>query len=262
METTLPRPPLGYQPRPKNDPHVGLRYAFGSAEKARLDALGVIDLLPNCPPNRHQYRAGSCTGQGFSHAVDYVMKQAAKDQLLGFEPYTSSSLAIYAWERMEAGTFLDDLGATLADGIGVLRRRGIPREADWPYDESKLYVIPDVRVSERAREHRLVNSRPLVHDLDEVRHALSIDCPVVAGIPVYEQMFSREAYETGRVADPESGEGIEGWHCVVFYKHDPSENRLYFKNWWQDWGVDNVGSVSEDYFLRRSNELYAIGAVR
>lgn len=253
---------MGYRPRPDSDPHVGLRYGITSSMKARLDALGTIDLLPNCPPNRHQYRAGSCTGQGFGHAAHYVMKQAAKDGLLGFAPFSPSSLAIYAWERMAAGTFYDDAGATLADGVGVLRYQGIPREEDWPYDEAKLFYAPPSRVNENAGKQRLVNSRPLIHDLDEIRHALSTDCPIVAGIPCYDSIFSRATYDTGNVPDPDDGEGIVGWHCVVFYKHDPSTHRLSFKNWWEGWGVDNVGTVSEDYLLRRSNELYALGAIR
>ena len=123
-----PRPPSGYKPRPASDPHVGLRYRLSPSEKARLDALGVIDLLPNAPPNRFQYRAGSCTGQGLGHATYYVMRQAAKDGLLGFEPFSPSSLAIYAWERMAAGTFLNDDGSTIVNGVEVLSSRGVPRE--------------------------------------------------------------------------------------------------------------------------------------
>jgi len=255
-------PPTGYRPRPKNDPHVGLRYELTSVRRQHLDALGVIDLLPNCPPNRFQYRAGSCTGQGFAHAAHYLMLQSSKDGMFKAEPYSPSSLAIYAWERMAAGTFFEDSGATLADGIGVLRYHGIPREEDWPYDETQLFALPPVRVSEMARNHQLVNSRPLVHDVTEIRQALSTDCPVVAGIPVYDEIFSSAVYATGRVPDPASGQGVAGWHCVVFYKHDPSSHRFFFKNWWSNWGVDSVGSVSEDYLIRRSNELYALGAIR
>lgn len=257
-----PRPPSGYKPRPASDPHVGLRYRLSPSEKARLDALGVIDLLPNAPPNRFQYRAGSCTGQGLGHATYYVMRQAAKDGLLGFEPFSPSSLAIYAWERMAAGTFLDDDGSTIVNGVEVLSSRGVPREEDWPYDENKLFTMPSVSVGERAREHVLVNARPLVHSVDDIRHALATDCPVVLGVPCYESFFTPYAYRTGDVADPADGEAIEGWHCIVIYKHDPFEHKFYIKNWWPDWGVDSVGTLSEDYVIRRSNELFAIGAVR
>lgn len=254
------RPPLGYLPRPSDDPHVGVRYSISRSQKTRLDAMGVIDLLPNAPPNRFQYGAGSCTGQGFGHAAHYLMRQAAKDGLLGFEPFSPSSLAIYAWERMRAGTFLEDRGSTLAHGVAVLGSLGVPREEDWPYDEEKLYTMPSPAVAARAQEHVLVNARPLVHDIDEIRHALSTDCPVVIGVPCYDGFF--DAAPTGRVPDPEEGQSIEGWHCVVIYKHDPFEHRGYFKNWWPAWGVDSVGSLSDDYVVRRSNEIFALGTIR
>lgn len=255
------RPAFGYVPRPSEDPHVGLRYAFNTAQKGRLDALGVIDLLPNCPPNRFQDRAGSCTGQGFGHAVHYLLKSAAKDGLMP-EEYSPSSLAIYAWERMAAGTFLEDRGSTLARGVEVLTNEGVPRESDWPYDESKLFVVPDEATARNARRRKLINARPLVHDVDEIRHALSTDCPVIIGAPCYDSIFDPETFATGYVPEPASGDSIAGWHCIVIYKHDPYANRFYFKNWWRGWGVDCVGSFSEDYVIRRTNELYALGAIR
>lgn len=252
---------FGYTPRPAHDPHVGIRYALGTDQKARLNALGVIDLLPKCPPNRFQDRLGSCTGQGFGHASHYLMKQAAADGLLP-DCYSPASLAIYAWERELAGTFGEDSGSTLANGVATVQDKGIPREDDWPYDESRVFVEPSEATVEHAALRKVVNSHPLMHDLDDIRHALSMDCPVVVGIPCYESIFSPETSATGIVPEPEPGESIAGWHCVVVYKHDPFKHQFSFKNWWQGWGIDNVGILSDDYLISRANEMYALGAVR
>lgn len=262
----MKRPPLGYRPRSAADPHRGVSYKLTADQGSVEDARGRVTLFDATTPTRgFQYNAGSCTGQAFAHAIEYVMRAAARDGLLDCEPFKPSALAIYAWERELAGSFYDDVGARLIDGIQVLAERGIPHEEDWPYDEGKLFVRPDARTAERAAADRLVSSRPLLHRLREFRHALLTGCPIVIGIPCYAGrggILTRRAAETGVVEDPESNDSIEGWHAVVVEDHDPQTRTFGLLNSWPDFGDAGRARISEDYVLTLSNESYAIGAVR
>lgn len=257
----MPKPPFGYKPRPASDPHRGKPFNLSSRRLGELLEAGTIELTP-LPQRTYQYRAGSCTGQSLAGALRYVMNAAEKQNILGFEPFQPSALAIYAAERILGRNFDSDDGAHLSDGIQCLKMQGIPRESAWPYDERRLYERPPASVWEAGGVRKLANSRPLIHDVDEIRHALALDCPVVLGVPCYSTFFSSYAYDTGYVGEPGSGDAISGWHAVWIYKHDPVEHRFYFRNSWEDWGPDGCGSMSDDYVTRRANEIWAVGAVR
>lgn len=260
------RVPLGYRPRSATDPHRGVSYKLSAEQASAEDRRGRVTLFDATTPTRgFQYSAGSCTGQAFAHAIEYVMRAAAKDGLLDVEPFKPSALAIYAWERALAGSFYDDIGARLIDGVQVLSERGIPREEDWPYDENRLFVHPDQRVDARAAENRLVSSRPLLHRLREFRHALLTDCPIVIGIPCYAGrggILTARAAETAVIADPEPSDRVEGWHAVALEDHDPETRTFGILNSWPNFGDAGRARISEDYVLTLTNESYAIGAVR
>lgn len=257
----MQKPPFGYRPRPAQDPHKGRAFNLSARQLLKLYETGPIELGP-LPARTYQYRAGSCTGQSLAGALSYVMQSTHREGLLGFEPFQPSPLAIYAAERILARNFDSDDGAHLSDGVQCLSLQGIPRETEWPYDERRLYDRPPSSAWERGGVRRLINKRPLTHDVAEIRYALSLNCPVVLGVPCYSTFFSPFAYETGKVVEPGDGESIDGWHAIWIYKHDPQEHRFYFRNSWEGWGPDGCGSLSEDYVIRRANEIYAIGAVR
>lgn len=264
----MTRPAYGYTPRPASDPHRGVAYrAVGTAPPVSPGT--VIDLRPLAPPNRDQSSQGACTGFAGRGAVRGLMAAARRDGLWQGDDFDPAPGAIYGEELYLDGALGFDRGSTIARLVDVLSTRGIPREDRAPYAlDAHRRRAPDAAWT----PHRLVNSTPLRHDLDDLRAAFLDGCPVVVGIPVFtgeHGIGSSQAYEWGEIGMPSTADDLDGWHAVALWGHDPHADpdlggSLWFQNPWDGWAprTNGIGTIPADYVVRLANELYAFGAVR
>jgi C1A family cysteine protease len=231
MPTPHTHPTLnkGYGWKPKLP---SIKFALYSA---RVDAAALpskVDLRPECPPVYDQGQLGSCTGNGWAGAVEFLrMKQGLTD-------FTPSRLFIYYNERVADGDVPQDAGAAVSDGATVVTKIGCPNETLWPYDISAFAEQPPQQAYDDAKNHLVLQVQQVSQDLASMKEVLADGLPIVVGFTVYQSFESQRVSQTGVVHMPGHHEAVVGGHCVVLVGYDDSERRFIARNsWGTGWGM-------------------------
>lgn len=213
------------------------------AARVELDALpGKVDLRPECPAIYDQGALGSCTGNGWAAAVEFLFK---KQRL---EDFTPSRLFIYYNERVLDNDVPQDAGASIADGAHVVSTQGCPHEALWPYDITAFTDKPPQNVYDDGLKHLALQVQQVAQDLTSMKEVLSIGLPIVIGFTVYESFESDKVSQTGIVPMPGYAEQVVGGHCVALVGYDDSESRFIVRNsWGTSWGQDGYCTMPYSY---------------
>jgi C1A family cysteine protease len=224
----------GYGWKPKLP---SIRYALYSARVEAQALPPKVDLRPECPPVYDQGQLGSCTGNGWAAAVQFLrMKQKLPD-------FTPSRLFIYYNERVDDGDVPQDNGAAISDGADVVRRLGCPDEKLWPYDITKFADVPPAPVFTAAKQHLVLQVQQVSQDLTSMKEVLASGLPIVVGFVVYESFESAAVAKSGIVPIPGHHEKKVGGHCVVLVGYDDSTSMFIVRNsWGTSWG-------QEGYFM-------------
>jgi C1A family cysteine protease len=201
---------------------------------ARVEAQALpskVDLRPQCPPVYDQGQLGSCTGNGWAGAVEFLF---LKQQLPDFTP---SRLFIYYNERVQDDDVPDDNGAAVSDGAEVVTKLGCPNETLWPYDITKFADDPTPDVFADATKHLVLQVQQVSQDLTSMKEVLATSLPIVVGFVVYESFESDQVSATGIVPMPAHHEKKVGGHCVDLVGYDDSQSMFIARNSWGDeWG--------------------------
>jgi C1A family cysteine protease len=202
---------------------------------ARVDAAALpplVDLRPHCPAVYDQGQLGSCTGNGWAGAVEFLlMKQGLPD-------FTPSRLFIYYNERMLDNDVSQDAGASISDGAHVVSTQGCPHEALWPYDITAFADQAPPNVYQDGLQHLALQVQQVDQDLTAMKEVLADGLPIVIGFTVYESFESDEVTRTGIVPMPGYHEQVVGGHCVVIVGYDDSQSRFIVRNsWGAGWGL-------------------------
>lgn len=218
----------GYGWKPKLP---SIKFALYSARVSAEALPPKVDLRPQCPPVYDQGQLGSCTGNGWAAAVEFLrMKQKLPD-------YTPSRLFIYYNERVDDGDVPQDAGAAISDGADVVHRLGCPDEKLWPYDITKFADQPPPDVFTDAKNHLVLQVQQVSQDLTSMKEVLADSLPIVVGFVVYESFESDEVTKTGIVPLPGHHEKKLGGHCVVLVGYDDSQRMFIARNsWGTGWG--------------------------
>ncbi|EHI99379.1 peptidase C1A papain [Clostridium sp. DL-VIII] len=191
-----------------------------------------IDLREKCSPVVDQGQLGSCTANAIVSGLREFM--LLNDNRNHFERL--SRLFLYWWERDLEGSVYRDSGASLRDGMKVLKNEGVCLEASWPYDIKTFENSPTEKELEEAKNYT-ISGYQRIKSIDEIKHALLIEHLVVFGITVYE---SFETVKTdGIVPVPKEGEKELGGHalCIVGYDDNFNNGSFIVRNSWGDsWG--------------------------
>jgi C1A family cysteine protease len=207
---------------------------------ARVEAAALplqVDLRPQCPAVYDQGQLGSCTGNGWAGAVEFlIMKQKLPD-------FTPSRLFIYYNERVMDDDVAQDAGASISDGAHVVSTQGCPHEALWPYDIKEFADKPPQNVYDDGLQHLALQVQQVAQDLTSMKEVLASGLPIVIGFTVYESFESQQVANTGIVPMPAHHEKTVGGHCVVIVGYDDSQSRFIVRNsWGTSWGL-------QGYFL-------------
>ncbi len=203
-----------------------------------------IDLRKKCSPVVDQGQLGSCTANAIVSGLREFM--LLNDKNNKFERL--SRLFLYWWERELEGTVYRDSGASLRDGMKVLKNEGVCLEVSWPYDIKTFENSPTEKELKEARNYT-ISGYQRIKSIDEIKHALLIDHLVVFGMTVY------ESFETvgtdGIVPVPKDGEKELGGHalCIVGYDDNFNNGSFIVRNSWGDaWGDEGYCYIPYSMF--------------
>lgn len=185
-----------------------------------------VDLRAKMPPVYDQGAIGSCVGNGVSAALDYAHVKSNP----GFKFFTPSRLFIYFQGRVAIGTVNQDSGCQIRDAIAATQKLGAPLESLWPYRESKFKIKPPATAYSDALKHQIIQAYK-AETLDDVKRALSLDLPVVFGVPVYRAIQDLSWFDY-TLPLPAKNERSVGGHCMTVVGYRNSDSMLIVRNSW------------------------------
>jgi Papain family cysteine protease len=243
-----------YQNRAKaaaRRPHVssGAATVASTAVVASATAGGV-DLRSKFGVPYDQLQIGSCTANAICGA--YRLLEADKS----FDP---SRMYVYDEERLTAspGQPLTDSGSDAAIGLTWILNHGVCPESVWPYDQTKVNVVPPASCTTAAAAHKLggifdltagASTRNQV--IQNMQTALGEGLPVLIAVAVYQSFMTQSVANTGIIPIPDkNNEQLEGGHemCVVGFQ--PDQQRFIVANsWGPSWGAAGFCYMPYAYF--------------
>ncbi len=218
-------------------------YGHPTFEKTSVAATPMrADISDGMPAVYDQGYLGSCTANAGGALGQFLNKK------FGFKDYLPARLAIYYWTRELEGTVSEDSGASLTDTMRTLADKGMPNEANWPYDISKFTKTPTSRVAVNGKQHLVLDTLQVNQNMDDIRACVAFGFPVVFGFTVYESFESDAVAKTGVVPMPKHGEQVLGGHAVTIVGYDDYAKTIKCRNsWGPAWGQKGYFTMPYDY---------------
>lgn len=197
----------------------------------RRELPGKVDLRATCSEIGDQGKLGSCTAWAMGRGLREYMENK------NHEAYTQlSPLYFYYKEREIEGSINDDAGATITDGMTVLKDNGIAPEVDWPYVIEKFAVAPPAVAEANAAKFKVAKTLP-IRGLDQVKNQLASGNTVAFGFRVFKSFMGKDVASTGIMPMPKQGEQLMGGHAVLAVGYDDEKKVLIVRNsWGTKWG--------------------------
>jgi len=209
-----------------------MKYPLYTARTEAAALPAKVDLRPECPAVYDQGQLGSCTGNGWAGAVEFLLKKQ------GLPDFTPSRLFIYYNERVIENDVSEDAGASISDGAHVVNTQGCPHENLWPYNIAVFAEKPPQAVYQDGVKHLALQVQQVAQNLTSMKEVLATGLPIVIGFTVYQSFESDHVTQTGIVPMPGHHEQVLGGHCVVLVGYDDSQSRFIVRNsWGTAWGL-------------------------
>ena len=208
-----------------------------------------VDLRGGFPEPFNQGRLGSCTANATIGVAMYEIMQVTKkpcDML--------SRLFLYYNTRDIEGTVNDDKGANLVDVIISLHKQGVCKEVNWTYSDDretfKKKPAPACYTEGlKCRDLDPDHTASVAQNLNTLKTILSLNCPIVVGIMIFESFESMIVAKTGVVPMPNMArERCLGGHAVVIVGYD-NQNWLMRNSWGKGWGIEGYFKLPLPYLL-------------
>ena len=185
-----------------------------------------------------QGTVGSCTANSVVSACEMLLQKAGAHRDL------SRLFNYYVTRELE--NRLGQEGAVLRNAIKQASKLGLPNEADWTYDVSKVEVNPPPAVYEAALPHKVLRYERIQNGTpDEVAHAiksaLSEGFPLVFGMPVTQQWMNMRGGDITYRGVTEKDPAV-GAHAMTIIGYSPD----YFiieNSWGKEWGDGGLGYI-------------------
>lgn len=228
-------------------PHVGKITAVGSV----LTQLDSLLILPNRPSAYNQKRVGSCTAQSLALSVEILAP------LGGYTAERPDRRHLYGRERRLLGTFYEDSGALISDGVDVLRAgwepEGAYNDESWNAD---FLVTPPVLVADSPR---LVNAEALAaYSIESIAWEIASSHPVVIGLSITDDWF-----DGGPKLRKPAGPSVGG-HAVTLVGFDiPARCWRVQNSWGLEWGEDGCAWLPWEWTsLPWCGEAFSLRSIR
>lgn len=205
----------------------------------------AVDLRSWMTPVEDQGSIGSCTSNALAGALEYLIHREKNAHV------DLSRLFVYFGQRLWDDRVREDSGASIASGIRVLSRVGIPREASWPYAKDLFAVQPPEAVFQEAATHRVLDWWHVPIDGDALRGCLAAGFPVTFGTRVTESFVKTPT--SGMCGMPSGADDKKhGRHALLLVGYDDAKRVFITRNsWGYDWGDRGYVYMPYDYVLNR-----------
>lgn len=229
--------------RDDNDDEIERREFRSPIPTARLPK--AVDLRSWMTPVEDQGSIGSCTSNALAGALEYLIHREKNAHV------DLSRLFVYFGQRLWDDRVREDSGASIASGIRVLSRVGIPREASWPYQKDLFAVQPPEAVFQEAATHRVLDWWHVPIDGDALRGCLAAGFPVVFGTRVTESFVKTP--QTGMCGMPSGADDKKhGRHALLLVGYDDARRVFITRNsWGADWGERGYVYMPYEYVLNK-----------
>jgi hypothetical protein len=165
-----------------------------------------------------------------------------------------SSREIYYEARVKEGTFPENNGAFIKDGIEFLKKTGAVEERAWPYKSGEFAQRPPASLAGEKR-YKISDAKQVV-TLEEMKRALDSG-PAVGGITLYRGFDAGTTATSGIVPMPKPKEDLMGAVSICFVGYDDQKKLLKFaNNWGTKWGDHGYGYLPYDYFREQSSDCW------
>jgi C1A family cysteine protease len=241
----------GFRPEPENPKH----WDFEDL-RPRMGAMfhDDVDLRPWTSPRHNQRGTNSCVAQSTVKALEIKRIQEH-----GHEAHIDlSRLAVYylARELMFPQETHKDEGTFIGHAFDVLRRFGVPPEADWPWDTDMVCTPPSWMAMFRAYRHKISAFYKIkstgTDRIQAVIDALRAGNPVVFGTETGSNWSKYKKGETLYLPDRKRGR-----HATVLIGYIDGKF-LGENSWGTGWGDDGfylmddsviASSKSKDFWV-------------
>ena len=221
----------GFREEPDSPKHWG----FEDNLRARMVRVtsGDVDLRPFTSPRHNQRSTSSCVAQSTVKALEIKrIMDKGRDAHIDL-----SRLAVYylARELMFPKETDKDDGTYISHAFDVMRRFGVPPEADWPWDPAAIFEAPSWSAMRKAYVSKIDSFYKIRSTgqarVDMVVEALQANNPVVFGTNV-DRSWTR--YRKGDVLDPVSNDDRTATVLVGI------KDGLFIgeNSWGNNWGDD------------------------
>jgi C1A family cysteine protease len=243
-------------PLPGNAPKYNL--IFGATQsttqqlnESALDTTNIPDIKDmehRMAPVFDQGQLGSCTGNAFVGALEYLENKKHNFTYGTSDFIGLSRLFVYYNERLLEGTLTQDAGAQIHDGIKALSSYGVCKEDLFPYDITQYRNKPSDAAYAEAKSRIITNFANVSINENSFITALANSLPIVFGIMIYESFESDEVARTGLVPMPTPTEQCLGGHAVLVSGYNRTTRLLKVRNsWGADWGDNGYFYLPFDY---------------
>lgn len=264
--------------RPENEAS-GTHPAFdGFRASAKASApAGMASDLRFLSPNRHrhqQLRTGSCVSNSTIRGLEIKRVQKFYDESMASgkshadalqtalgKHVDLSRLALYymAREMMDPPETDKDEGTYISLAAEALKRFGVCTEAEWPFNESKLYVPPTWMAMRTAYVHKISTWCKIYSQgqdrVEDVILSLAVGNPVVYGTIVDDRWMG---YSGKQPLGPVSGT-TRGSHATLLVGWDPGKGVFLGENSWGPfWGQDGFYEVLPEVIASDDSKDFVI----
>jgi C1A family cysteine protease len=196
----------------------------------------VVDMEPHMAPVFDQGSLGSCTGNAFVGALEFLENKRAGFVNTDAAFVGLSRLYVYFNERLLEGTINEDDGALIGDGIKAIANYGACKEEFFPYDVTKFAQHPSIQAYADGATRKAVQFSQPDLSQDAFLQTLAGGYPIVIGMECFSGLDL--VGPNGMLPMPSPGEQSEGGHAVLVCGYDLARQVLKVRNsWGADWGA-------------------------
>jgi hypothetical protein len=238
--------------------YLGRQLALGACRDDRDDDLerrvftprlsrlpSAVDLRPWMTPVEDQGQLGSCAANALVGGLEYLVRRETGQHV------DLSRLFVYFCQRLFDDCVREDVGASIADGVRVLSRLGVPSERSWPYHPDLFAVQPPRAVLREAAATRVVDWWSVPVEADAFRGCLAAGFPIAFGTRVTESFV--QTSRRGECGMPEGAlDPKHGRHALLAVGYDDARRVFVVRNsWGEDWGDRGYVYMPYAYVLNR-----------
>jgi C1A family cysteine protease len=206
--------------------------------KHKAGLFGFIKGLLNAYPNEYvQGNIGTIEDQGQTNScVGHMVSSMLETLTSPVGGVEFSRLAIYYRARWYSKTTDQDSGCYIRDALKGVKRFGVLRESEWPFDASKVLDNPSL----------VGLAMPVVftalRGVAQIKQALCAGKPVGLAFNVPDNIFFAPRGVVAFDATRLSG----NYHAVRIFGYD-SRGLLFKNSWGKSWGRNGCGVLAWDY---------------